>query len=776
MFTRLKRLFNTNVIVRKVGKDKLRVVDNDHLQSLGNQHNSKYVDRFTRLHGVRPNSMSSYQPNYNYFSSKVELYTDYECLAGSTIIPTVKFGMDKTIQELAELYPNKDTKFLVYSYDKDSQSIKIGNAHSVRKTKTAQTYKITFDDGKTLIATDNHPIMLRNGEYKLVADLVIGDRVMTFYNDDLENVFENNCIILDIQLHEVLDVYDMTVDEYHNFATDTCFVHNCMDQDPIIASALDIYCDSCVLKDDFGDVLRITSNNENIKKILHNLFYDILNIDFNLWPWVRNMVKYGDLFLKLDIQEEIGIVNVIPLSAYEIIREEGNDPNNPYHVSFKQLGGGSIVYENYEIAHFRLLNDSNFLPYGKSMIEPARKVWKQLTLLEDAMLINRVMRAPEKRIFKIDVGNIPPAEVDNYMQKIMNQMRKTPYLDPQTGDYNLKFNMQNMLEDYFLPVRGGSSGTEIDTLPGMDFTGIDDIEYLRNKMMSALKVPKAFLNYEAELSGKATLAAEDVRFSQTIERIQRMAISELHKIAIVHLYAQGFTNAELVDFELSMTSPSTVYEQEKLTLYSSKVDLAGSMLDKKLMPKDWIYKNIFNFTDDDIAEINKGVVYDQKESFRLDKIVSDGEDPANPVPKQTEKAEREPESSEKPEPEAESEEEGSNPFTKTESKNNSFEEGIDSDLVKKYDNRASDRRKQPEVPKGGWPGAGRPKEGMKYNTHEHPRGYDPLGRVAWKNARNESAGSIKKYGLEGLIKKKPNILHETTSLLDEDNIIAELQS
>jgi hypothetical protein len=214
--------------------------------------------------------------------------------------------------------------------------------------------------------------------------------------------------------------------------------------------------------------------------------------------------------------------------------------------------------------------------------------------MEDAMLIHRIMRAPEKRIFKIDVGNIPPNEVDNYMQKIMNTMKKTPYVDEKTGDYNLKFNMMNMLEDYFLPVRGGQSGTEIDTLAGMEFTGIDDIEYLRNKMMASLKVPKAFIGYEEGLGGKATLAAEDVRFARTIERIQRVVISELYKIAIIHLTSQGYADAELTDFELTMTSPSTIYEQEKLTLYATKVSLAGDMIEKKLISKDWVYKNIFN--------------------------------------------------------------------------------------------------------------------------------------------------------------------------------------
>ena len=595
LFGRLKRLFNNNVVVRRVGKNQLRVVDNDHLQSLGNAHNSKFIDRFTRLHGVRPNSLNTYNPNYNYFSSKTELYTDYEV----------------------------------------------------------------------------------------------------------------------------------------------------MDQDSIISSALDIYADETVMKDDFGDVLRITSNDENIKKILHNLFYDILNVEFNLWPWTRNMCKYGDLYLHLDVQEEIGIINVTPMSAYEIIREEGMDINNPYHVQFKQLGGGNITYENFEIAHFRNLTDSNFLPYGKSMIEGGRKVWKQLTLMEDAMLIHRIMRAPEKRIFKIDVGNIPPNEVDNYMQKIMNTMRKTPYVDEKTGEYNLKFNMQNMLEDYFLPVRGGQSGTEIDTLAGMEFTGIDDIEYLRNKMMAALKVPKAFIGYEEGISGKATLAAEDVRFARTIERIQRIIISELTKIAIVHLVAQGYEDAELIDFELTMTSPSTIYEQEKLTLYNTKVDLAKSMLEGKIISRNWIFKNIFNLTEDEMEEMEMGIVKDQKNTFRLTKIAEEGEDPANPKPKEKEKEEGE---------------EDANPFG----------EGIDK-LQKEYDKRSKNRN-TPEVPEGGWPGAGRPEEPVKYNSHDHPRGYDPIGKVAWKNSRNESTNPIKKYGLEKLISKKSKILAES-SIMDETIII-----
>jgi hypothetical protein len=178
--------------------------------------------------------------------------------------------------------------------------------------------------------------------------------------------------------------------------------------------------------------------------------------------------------------------------------------------------------DNYEVAHFRLLSDTNYLPYGRSYIEPARKIFKQLTLMEDAMLIHRIMRAPEKRVFYVNVGQIPPAEVEQFMQKTINGMKKTPYVDPQTGQYNLRFNMQNMMEDFYIPVRGGDATTRVDTTKGLEYDGTNDVEYLRDKMFAALKVPKAYFGYEGDLQGKATLAAEDIRFARTVERIQRI--------------------------------------------------------------------------------------------------------------------------------------------------------------------------------------------------------------------------------------------------------------
>tara|TARA_B100000287_G_scaffold91033_1_gene83356 strand:+ start:4960 stop:6747 length:1788 start_codon:yes stop_codon:yes gene_type:complete len=413
--------------------------------------------------------------------------------------------------------------------------------------------------------------------------------------------------------------------------------YEAMDDDSIISSALDVYADESTMKSEYGNVLEIQSNNSQIHEILHNLFYDILNIEFNLWPWIRNLVKYGDFFLHLEIKEKYGIINVSPFSPYDMSRIEQYDPDNPHAVKFimdssDPSGGGGrksrTEFENFEIAHFRMLSDSNYIPYGKSMIEGGRRVWKQLSLMEDAMLIHRIMRAPEKRIFKIDIGNLPPSEVDSYMKRIMDKMKKAPVIDEQTGQYNLKYNMQNITEDFYLPVRGGDSGTQIESLPGLTYEAVEDIEYLKNRLLAALKIPKAFLGFEEGIGSKATLAAEDVRFARTIERVQRIVISELTKIAVAHLYSQGYTDAALVDFELNLTNPSTIYEQERLELWEKKNSIARDMKAEALVSKQWIYDNVFNFTEDDIKKIQAEVIEDKKQEYRLSSIENEGNDPA----------------------------------------------------------------------------------------------------------------------------------------------------
>ena len=868
LFTRLGRLFSTDVIIRNVGGDQLKVIDVDRIQAFGNVKTNALIDRFTKLHRFGANM--PYNPTMNYATLRIQLYTDYEA----------------------------------------------------------------------------------------------------------------------------------------------------MDTESIIASALDIIADESTLKNEVNEVLQIRSADENIQKILYNLFYDILNIEFNLWLWTRNMCKYGDFYLHLEIAEKFGIYTVVPLSVYDMVREEGQDPSNPSAITFKidpsviTSGGistrvkdrdGKIKFENYEIAHFRLLTDANYLPYGRclkgnsriytensikeiqnitkedkvwtfnieknqyelanvlatknsglksifkiattynevnatdnhpflvwnfeqqkpsykqvkdlqigdylcsykhidfnfknpllnktlpnsitnrnqflidlkpieafpervnpefarfwgfmlgdgwenstnyaigfarginterneyyenllkkysgkekltninsktsivpvsgvvvnsktfydlmiingyegksyskrlpewiygcdretqlslikglmdadgytftdkwnctsynitlnnkellldiktlldrlkiktgkirprkftgkctilgkeynakqsydftfylegkfknqpnkfniinpeynielhkiksiteelpeetydiqvdknsnfiadgvivhnSFIEPARKTYKQYVLMKDAMLLHRITRAPEKRVFTVDVGNIPPHEVDAYMQRLMQKMKKTPYMDQTTGEYNLKYNAMNMMEDFYLPTRGDRAATKIDTIKGLEYNAIDDVNFLRDEMLAALKVPKAFFGFEKDLQGKATLAAEDIRFARTVERIQRIMLSELYKMALVHLYVQGYDGDSLTNFELSLTTPSIIFEQEKVALWKEKVQLAKDIQDTNLMPSDWIYDNVFQFSEDQYDEYRDLVLEDKKRAFRLSQVEHEGNDPA----------------------------------------------------------------------------------------------------------------------------------------------------
>jgi hypothetical protein len=517
---------------------------------------------------------------------------------------------------------------------------------------------------------------------------------------------------------------------YHQVRRELFRDYDAMDNDPIIASALDIYADESTTKNEYGEVLQIRSSNENVKDILHNLFYDILNVEFNLWPWTRNLVKYGDFFLGLEIAEGKGVINVIPQSVYYTERLEGFDPNNSNYIKFKveQDRTGKLEWENYEMAHFRLLSDTNFLPYGKSMIESARRIWKQLTLMEDAMLIHRIMRAPEKRIFKIDIGNINPTEVDNYMQKIITKMKKVPFVNKDTGDYNLKYNMQNLTEDFYLPVRGGDSGTSIENLGGLEYAATEDIEFLQKKLFAAMRIPKAYLSYDENVNGKATLAAEDVRFARTIERIQRTIVSELTKIAIVHLASQGIDDSEMVNFELSLTNASTIYEQEKVNLWTEKVRLATDIQAMKMLSKDWIYSNIFGMSDGDKDTEMGKLINDLKDTFRYNAIESEGNDPAS-----------------QPEP------------TKVEDE---LEE-----LKQQIGNRGS----------GGAEG-GRPREGNTYGKDKHPYGRDPLGDKENHKERKRdtyTTTNSKKIAREYVDKLSPKkkIIVEKKDFLDENNLL-----
>lgn len=623
-----------------------------------------------------------------------------------------------------------------------------------------------------------------------------------------------------------------------------------MDSDSIISSALDIYADESTTKNSEGNILSIYSDNKNIINYLNVLYYQILNVDFNLWTWIRTMVKYGDCFTYNVVEKNKGVINTHFISNYDIERNETDE-----EVKFNLLNGLKVAdgnqereeLYNFEVSHFRLLSDNNYLPYGRSLLEGTRKTWEQLILMEDAMLLHRIMRSPERRKYKIDVSGIPPKDVDAYMEEIMNSVKKTPYVDEQTGEYNLRYNLESSIDDIFLPVRGERSGNEVETLSGLDWNGIDDIEYLKNKMMASLKIPKPFLGYDESVEGKcispeteiplingetkkaktlienyknniknyvysldentgkivageiewagytrlntqivrvwldngeyldttpdhyflkrngewvqaqglqpedslmpfylsnggyknhkvsnvewlddnidtcdisvknyhnfgtkagviihnSTLASMDLRFARTIEYIQRIIESELKKIGVIHLYALGFSSQDVMNFTINLTNPSIIYEQEKVSLLSDKIRLAQDMADSQMFSFKEIYERVFGLSEEDLKKNKKDIIQDYKFKFRLEQLEREGNDP-----QETKQS-----------------------------------VGTPHDLAMLNYQEPG----EPGAPDGGFENAGRPPEGTKNNTQDHPHGRNSLGQDTYKDVstKNDKSSKIK---------------------------------
>jgi len=384
-----------------------------------------------------------------------------------------------------------------------------------------------------------------------------------------------------------------------------------MEYTPECASSLDIYADEMTTHSSLQEMLRIKCPNDEIKTILENLYHNVLNIEHNLFGWCRTMCKYGDLFLYLDIEEAAGIRACIGLPPQEIERLEGEDETNPNYVQF-QWNSAGMTLENWQMAHFRILGNDKHAPYGTSVLEPARRIWRQLTLLEDAMMAYRIVRAPERRVFKIDVGNIPPQDVEQYMQKVMTQMKRHQVVDPKTGRLDLRYNPLSIEEDYYIPIRG-TSNTDITNLPGGAMTAtIEDVKYLRDKLFSALKIPQSYLTMgEGAQEDKTTLAQKDIRFARTIQRLQRVVIAELEKIGIIHLFTMGFRNDDLLCFKLQLNNPSKIAELQELEHWDKKFSVAGNATEG-YFSKRWVAENLFGLSDEEFVRMQREMFYDKK--------------------------------------------------------------------------------------------------------------------------------------------------------------------
>ena len=428
-----------------------------------------------------------------------------------------------------------------------------------------------------------------------------------------------------------------------------------MDHYPEITRALDIYADDSMTYAEDGKILQIVSDDDKIIHELEELLYQRLDLDFHLWTWIRNMCKYGDMFNLLDIVDKEGVLGAIAMPVGEIEREEGynNDPNS---LRFKWTVQGNTVFENYQVSHLRILGDDRFLPYGRSILDSARKVWKQLLMAEDAMLIYRISRAPERRVFYVDVGNIPPRDVDSYMQSARDKLKRIAVTSEATGNVDYRYNPESILEDFFIPVRG-DRGSRIETLPGGEnAAAIEDIEYLQNKLFISLGVPKSYLTAEEDLSGKSTLAQEDIKFARTIQRIQKIVISELAKISLVHLYLRGYDESSIYNFDLRLTNPSTVTEMMHLELMGSRFSAANEMADSALLSKYYIQKEVLKLSDSEIVTIKLENEQEAQQEHFIEQLKM-GEQPGEGAPMGGEETETETEKETETETEDDSAEE-----------------------------------------------------------------------------------------------------------------------
>ena len=384
-----------------------------------------------------------------------------------------------------------------------------------------------------------------------------------------------------------------------------------MEYTPEISAALDIYAEESTTTNEDGFILQIYSESSRIKVVLADLFNNRLDINTNLPMWTRNTCKYGDNFVYLKLDPEKGVVGCQQLPNIEIERLERGMKVKPAHNTSEDAKSLKFVWKvkdmefnTWEVAHFRLLGDDRKLPYGTSMLEKARRVWKQLLLSEDAMLVYRTSRAPERRVFKIFVGNMDDKDVEPYIQRIANKFKRDQVVDSKTGNVDLRMNQMAVDQDFFIPVRDPAQTSPIETLAGaQNLSEIADIEYIQKKLLTALRVPKAFLGFEEAVGDGKNLAMQDIRFARTINRIQRSMIQELNKIAIIHLFVLGFED-ELTNFTLGLTNPSTQADllridtfKEKLLAYKDAVTQVQGIAP---VSATWAKKHLLGFSDEEI--------------------------------------------------------------------------------------------------------------------------------------------------------------------------------
>lgn len=558
----------------------------------------------------------------------LDIVSEESCLNGDTKIQLLN-GEVKTIEEL---YNGNYQSFEVYAVDSKGKC-KPSQIEKVICNGEKRLYEIGLNDGTVIKCTNNHLWLVEENKWKRTDDLTLSDSLLSIYvesNDNFVNKLKNKCKALlhkeEKQRHtiryikdtnEVSKVYDLA-----NSSCNHCFAVKCNDGH--------IISHNCITSDK-GMVVNVYSKSDRIKSILEDLFVNRLNIQVTAPMVVRAMCKYGNQFMLLDIDNKLGVKGWKQLPVFNMERIE-NGLENPYSqvastdnvdmsTKFVWQGGNNsqIPFRNWQIAHFRLLTNSLYLPYGMSYLNAARRHWRMLSLMEDMMLIYRLERSIERRVYKIYVGAIDDADVQAYVENIANNFKRTQIIDPMTGQIDLRKNILSVDQDLFIPVRDQNAPTPIDTLSAaQNLTAMDDIKFVQNKVCTALRIPKTFLNFEEAEGNGQNLALQDIRFTRTVNRIQQAFLMELTKVASIHLYLLGFTD-DLTNFNLSMNNPSTQAEQLEIDNIQKKISAARDAISDPgngipIMSQTRALKEIMKWSEKEIK--------DNLEEIRLEKGIA----------------------------------------------------------------------------------------------------------------------------------------------------------
>jgi len=462
--------------------------------------------------------------------------------------------------------------------------------------------KDVFDKLKGLLDTPN-----------IVADLAHFDDVIINIKNQ-ENVYNPYFKMVSNKLYQdaMLNYGDTRLYRYSEYAKMDSY-------SPEVSRALDAIANDATKKGPDGNVLVIKSPYDDVVRDVEDLFFKTLKLNSKGWHEVRALAKYGDHFEFIIFDERRGVINLIPVEVFDIERQEGTDDKNPFSYNFKMIAGGNYAinyahylgspfysnqqetYENYQVSHTRLDGESKALPYGVSILEGARRIWRQLIVMEDSMIIHRLTRAPSRYKYTIITGNMPVEDIPAYIQKYKNNLTRSVIMD-EYGNVDYRKSLLSMDENLFVPKRSNADSDDISIVDGLQWDAIEDIDYLHKKFLSGLGVPNAFLSFEENINAKNTLAQEDVRYAETVSRIQQAWVEEKQRLAIIHLFAKGYTPEEINSLEIFAIPPSEMLAQMKLNNLNSQAAVGGALIASGTHSPHYVQKEIHNMTEEEIEK------------------------------------------------------------------------------------------------------------------------------------------------------------------------------